>query len=140
MRKPAEFALHPVSFTAAQNAGLVRGHCTHVTDGDTIDVFLDLGFHNYAYETLRISGIDAPEIYRPSNAAEREAGQRARLRVGALCLGRPVLIRSYRDHQTFGRFVADVYVHPTEASDSSLPGDWRDLASILVEEQLVTPG
>jgi len=137
MRKPLEFEEHPISFTTAEFAGLTRGYCHHVTDGDTIDVFLDLGFHNYAYETLRIHGIDAPEIFRPKSDEEREAGERAKARVVELCLDRHVLVRSYKDRQTFGRFVADVYVPPS--GDPSDIEAWLDLSDVLVAENLALP-
>lgn len=126
-RKPKEFEEHPTSFTEAQDDGLVRGICLHVTDGDTADFLLDLGWLQYAYETVRLRGIDTPEIYRPENDEELAAGQEAKGFVESLVLDQPVLIRSYKDKTTFGRFVADVWYY----TDG---GNTRGLADRLREE------
>jgi hypothetical protein len=47
-RKPIEFTEHPSAFGDAQSQGLYRGHCRYVVNGDTYDVLIDLGFHDYA--------------------------------------------------------------------------------------------
>jgi endonuclease YncB( thermonuclease family) len=109
LRKPADFDKHPVPYEYAREKGIFRAHCHHVTDGDTIDVFVDLGLAKYAYETIRLAGRDTPEIFHPSSPAEREHGILARNRVEALLLERPCLIKTFRDQETFGRYVADVF-------------------------------
>jgi endonuclease YncB( thermonuclease family) len=49
-----------------------------VTDGDTIGVALDMGFHVYHRVALRIVGIDAPEVRLLKS---REAGEHVQLAV-----------------------------------------------------------
>lgn len=144
-RKPSEFAEHPASFGEAQQKGLCRAVCKYVTDGDTFDVLIDLGFNNYAYETIRLHDVDTPEIFRPKSEDERDLGLKAKYRVTELIFDKPLLIRSFRDKETFGRFVADVYVlydiefpgpFVVESVLASDAGTWLSLAEILKAEGL----
>ncbi len=122
MRKPKQFDDHPAPFEPP----VYRGVCTHVVDGDTFDLMIDLGLYQYAYESVRLAGIDTPEIFRPADETELARGHAAKAAVEALILDQPVLLRTHRDRTTFGRFVADV--HFLEG------GEWRDLATWLREE------
>ncbi len=121
-RKPIEFSEHPLTFDEARAQGFCRGHCRYVVDGDTFDMLIDLGFHNFAYETLRLHDVDTPEI----RGEERQRGLEAKARVEELILDRPVLVRSFKDQETFGRFVADVRYWTGSA--------WSDLGETLVSE------
>jgi endonuclease YncB( thermonuclease family) len=109
MRKPAEFENHPVSYQSARGEGFLRAFCKNVTDGDTFDFFIDLGLNQYAYDTIRLYNLDTPEIFHPSTKAELDHGLAARARAKGLILDRPVLLRSYKDAETFGRYVAEVF-------------------------------
>jgi micrococcal nuclease len=108
MRKPTEFETHPASYDMARSMGSFRAVCKNVTDGDTYDFFIDMGMGKYAYDTIRLQGLDTAEIFHPSNAAERAHGLAAKDRAMELILGRPVLIKTYKDVETFGRYVADI--------------------------------
>lgn len=46
-----------------------------VLDGDTIDVDIDLGFSLTLRQRIRLIGIDAPELTRPTERAEAEAAK-----------------------------------------------------------------
>jgi micrococcal nuclease len=109
VRKPAEFENHPTGFESARSIGCYRAVCKNVVDGDTYDVFIDLGMNQYAYDTIRLKDLDTAEIFHPSNPSERAHGMEAKSRAVALIDQKPVLIRSYKDTETFGRYVADVY-------------------------------
>lgn len=121
-RKPVEFDGHPMPYPGP----IFRAHVRHVVDGDTLDALVDLGFNAYAYVVVRLRSIDTPEIYRPQDEEEREAGHRAKARVEALVMDRPVRLKTWKDKTTFGRYVADVE-HYTD-------GEWRDLAGTLRAE------
>lgn len=108
MRKPSEFENHPASYDYARSIGCLRAFCKYVTDGDTFDFFIDLGLNQYAYDTIRLYNLDTAEIFHPSNAAEREHGLAAKARAIDLILNKPVLLKSYKDAETFGRYVAEV--------------------------------
>lgn len=136
-RKPLHFRKHPVSFSEAMAAGLFRGAGEGVIDGDTFDLFLDLGFYQYAYERIRLAGIDTPEIYGvPAESEEYRSGQKALSFVRGFVQDRPVLVRSL-EQETFGRFVADVYVRvddPMEEIEDRLDlggAVWCSLAELL---------
>lgn len=120
-RTPAEFVAHPSDFPG----GTFRAVCRQVIDGDTLDVLLDLGFSVYVYHTLRVAGIDTPEI-RSRDAEEKTRGFAAKERTRALVDGNPILVRSRPDPQTFGRYVADVSYQDE--------GTWKDLAETLKRE------
>lgn len=108
MRRPSEFENHPLPYDMARSTSGFRGFCKYVTDGDTYDVFIDLGMNQYAYDTIRLHGLDTAEIFHPRSEAERTHGLAAKARAEELILNKPVLIKSYKDAETFGRYVADV--------------------------------
>jgi micrococcal nuclease len=54
--------------------------CLRVVDGDTIKARVDLGFHIWVEKTIRIRGIDCPEV-RTKNLVEKRMGIRAKGRV-----------------------------------------------------------
>lgn len=51
-----------------------RVRVVRVLDGDTVEALIDLGFRTHRQETLRLYGIDAPEL----KSETRAAGQRAK--------------------------------------------------------------
>ena len=57
--------------------------CLRVIDGDTIKARVDLGFHIWSEKTIRVRGIDCPEV-RTKNLVEKRKGIRAKGRVVAL--------------------------------------------------------
>lgn len=97
-----------MSYEAARDAKYLRAFCRHVVDGDTLDAFIDLGLGKYAYDTIRLHDVDTPEIFHPINSFERQHGLKARDRVVALILNKPIIIQTFKDVETFGRYVADV--------------------------------
>lgn len=140
LRKPPMLARHPVSFADARAAGLTRGVCLHVVDGDTADFLLDLGWYHYAYTSLRLAGVDAAEI-RGGSAADRKRAAEARRRLAVLLKGRPVLVESHQETITFGRFIADVYAPATPGgarrSMRRVGGmEWLDVGKALLREGL----
>lgn len=46
-----------------------------VVDGDTLDINLDLGFHVWKRERIRLYGIDTPEIFGPNATEEGKAAK-----------------------------------------------------------------
>lgn len=122
MRKPVEFAQHPRTLSIMEFRAVVK----HVVDGDTLDVLCDLGFNQYTYITLRLRGINTPELVG-TRGAERDRALGARGRVAALVLDKPVFIQTYKDQVTFGRYVATVWFWDAE-------GRLTDLNRLLVAE------
>ena len=98
-----------------------------VVDGDTVDIWIDLGFSVRIKERVRMAGIDTPES-RTRNDREKIFGKRATARVEELL---PVgeefkaVSLSYDARGKFGRAMMDFY----------LP-DGQMLCQVLLDERL----
>lgn len=105
-----------------------------VHDGDTVRADVDLGFGVHHEVTLRLLGIQAPEVSGPGvSPEERVAGNAARLRLAALLAGRPVYVTTVRDRaEGRGRYLARLW---TESED----GIAVDVCAQLVIEGFATP-
>jgi micrococcal nuclease len=111
-----------------------------VIDGDTVDVILDFGFSLKQKMRLRLANIDTPEL-RSKDADERARAQAAKQFVMEKLFGddgdpndpKPVPLvvctlktRAGVERQTFGRYVAEVFVE--------VEGGWTSLNTMLVDE------
>jgi len=77
-----------------------------VVDGDTIHVRIDHGFHIYSHQTIRLMGIDTPEL----RGEERGRGLEAKKFVEEKILGKRVVLFTHKDKQgKYGRYLAKVY-------------------------------
>ena len=120
MPKPPAFDQWPAEIDPG--FGPYRGVVQKIIDGDTLYILLDGGFQVYSYHSIRLFGVNAPELYT-SDAAERERGRAARSFVESIAPpGTKCLVRTDKDHTTFGRYVASI-----------LLADGTDLASATVE-------
>lgn len=78
-----------------------------IVDGDTIIVDIDLGFGVWLREqSVRLSKINAPEI----RGATREAGLVAKDFLSKLILNKRVQIRTEKDDDKYGRWLATVLI------------------------------
>lgn len=77
---------------------------TRVIDGDTVEAQIELGFHVRTSQTLRLIGIDAPEMH----GDESEAGEKARKALSTLVEGHTVVIETH-EQGSFGRWLATIY-------------------------------
>jgi micrococcal nuclease len=103
-RKPSEFNAHFQQLPQITYRGIVK----FVYDGDTMDILVDLGLNIYHYLTIRLRGVDTPEM-KGVEPAEKKRAEKAKDFVIAAVLNKPVLITTYKDRSTFGRYVADVF-------------------------------
>ncbi|MBB4122532.1 thermonuclease family protein [Martelella radicis] len=115
-----------VSLTVARAediyAGPVRAEIVRIIDGDTIVVEARPWPGQIVETSVRIRGVDTPEL-RSSCEAERQAASIAKDYVVSLLReGETVQLRQIAGDKYFGRVVADV----------GLPDD-RDLSSLLLE-------
>jgi endonuclease YncB( thermonuclease family) len=81
-----------------------------ITDGDTVDLDLDLGFYSHIVrQRFRLYGINAPELHS-TKAKERALAIKARTRVMELLpLGSNVTIESFKadtQQDKYGRWLA----------------------------------
>jgi micrococcal nuclease len=103
-------------------------------DGDTFDVFVDVGFYVRMRMRLRLNGADAYETRGPERDRGLEAKRFAQRRLpeGAVILIKTIKIGKY------GRYVADVrYLHRhAEATLEKLLEHGTDLATQLLRAKL----
>lgn len=96
-----------------------RAHVERVIDGDTAIMLVDLGYNVRGQHSIRFMGVDAPEKFSGSPDT-RARGEAARLfvvewfNVHELHAPRdtaewPFIVRSEKDHQTFGRYIAEIH-------------------------------
>ena len=71
-------------------------------DGDTVDLRVDLGFKLYAETRFRLYGIDTPE------RGQKNHGQATALVNSLAPVGADVFIHSYKDPDTYGRWLAEI--------------------------------
>ena len=98
---------------------------TRVIDGDTVVGTVDLGFRTSHEITVRIMGIDAPEMKGPT----RQEGLAAKFYLADVAkanfsASRQFYIRTHRDKQTdsFGRWLGDLET-----------ADGRSIAEMMIE-------
>ncbi len=91
-----------------------RARIVRIVDADTVIASLDLGLHCFHTESLRVAGVNAPEV---RNADPTGAGRAAvnfvimwiaEAEDNALTGGWPFEIETMKDRQTFGRYVAHI--------------------------------
>ena len=99
-----------------------RARWVEVYDGDTIRAEVDLGLDTYHRLTLRLAGIDAPEMGTPEGAASKA-------HLSSLIADSPVLVRTIKDRkEKYGRYLAILLV-------TGLDGLLRD-----VNQRMITDG
>jgi endonuclease YncB( thermonuclease family) len=89
-----------------------RARPTRVVDGDTLYVEVDHGMHIFSVQSLRLSGVNAPELYRGTDE-EKAAGQAAKQFVQDWIANLPehkwpLVVRTDKDRRSFNRYVATV--------------------------------
>lgn len=88
-----------------------RAQPRHIVDGDTLDVYIDTGWHSYRIERIRLLGVNTSELRGP----EREAGVAAKLFVAQWLrdadtddLIWPLILQS-KMSDTFGRYLGTIW-------------------------------
>lgn len=80
---------------------------SRLIDGDTIEAVVDLGFDIKLRQIVRLAGINAPEVVGVS----KPAGQAATAFLASLIgPNSPVLFRTEKPHDKYGRYLAWVYL------------------------------
>lgn len=60
--------------------GIFRAQCSRVVDGDTVDLYVDAGFHNFHRGRFRIFGIDTHEL-NSKDPVERAKALEAKIKM-----------------------------------------------------------
>ena len=122
---PLEFRGASVPFPG----GLYRAYGLRAVDGDTITVVIDLGLAIYRTETIRVAGVNTPELHA-RDAGERAQATLAREFVAQRTEGQVFRVQTYkppRETEKYGRYLADVLL------------DTGSLAALLIAEGLGVP-
>jgi micrococcal nuclease len=81
---------------------------TKVIDGDTVDLYIDLGFHIRIELRIRMAHINAPEI-RSKDPNETTKGLKTKLYLIERIEGKEIIVRTFKDKtEKFGRILAVV--------------------------------
>ena len=82
---------------------------TRVIDGDTVEATVDCLFDVKIDLTLRLFGIDTPEL-TSKVPEERVTAKLAKLRLISLVEGKVIKIISYKEKEKYGRYLAELIV------------------------------
>lgn len=105
-------------FTKVPNAGestlfTYEAKVKKVVDGDTFKVRFDQGFNFERTETLRLRGLDCPELSTKEGVAAKTFVQ------SYIKEADRIIIRSSRDDK-YGRYLADLYIPSREKGDEDI--------------------
>ena len=100
-----------------------------VVDGDTLWVWLDLGFGDLARQDLRLRGIDTPEMDTPEGRSSR------RFVVDALAGCKRIVVSTSRPDK-YGRYLADVFYLPGETDAETIRAKGSFLNQQLLDASL----
>ena len=85
-----------------------RAQSQRVIDGDTIELYLDKGFREFAVERVRLAGINCPEVHGLTRVAGYAATEFTKAWIAAATPGAwPLTIATYKT-DSFDRYVAVV--------------------------------
>ena len=89
-----------------------RARIVRVIDGDTVEADIDLGFQVSLRATLRLTGIDTPEVRGPDRAEGLAATEYLNLLLEKLAgPERQVTVRTQRDRTgKYGRYLGELVV------------------------------
>jgi len=91
-----------------------------IYDADTLYLKLDLGFNLAWFRDTRLARINAPELRGP----ERPKGLISRDELKKMLpVGTKVIVQTFKDSGSFGRYIADIYV-PNEDGSTLCLNDW----------------
>ena len=88
-----------------------RAVCLRVIDGDTYEFDVDLGLHVHVHARVRLYLWSAYEMNTPEGRAAQVVAAALLLKPDA-----QLVIETHKDQQTFGRWLADVWVDGTPLS------------------------
>lgn len=100
-----------------------KAEVTEVVDGDTVRVDIDLGFHIWIRdETLRLYGIDAPELRgyggRRVTEDEKRRGRAAKAALIDKIEGREVELCTIKDKKgKYGRYLARLFLDGVDVNE-----------------------
>lgn len=108
-----------ISLASAEEFGPYRATITRVVDGDTLDAVVQVWPGITAQASLRLFGIDTPEL-KAKQTCERTLAQSARTALEQIASGKSVTIIVRRMDKYAGRYDASVNVDGMDLSSEML--------------------
>lgn len=108
LRPLLALALFSIPAAAGPIEGPVAAEVERVIDGDTVRVTARIWVGHRVSVSVRIAGVDAPEIYRPRCAAEKERAREAKAFVEQMLGAGEVTLFDVVNDKYGGRVVARV--------------------------------
>ena len=112
-----------------------------VVDGDTLLVLIDLGFNVWVEQRIRFRGINTAELVKdgiPSGEAPGRGEQAKQFVEEKLKDIEFIVIKTYKTDM-YGRFVADVFYHPTIKKKEEIAEKGFFFNAQLLEAELADP-
>ena len=107
--------------------GAYAADVLRVVDGDTVEMQVHVWLGQDIRTSVRLRGIDAPELHARCDA-ERRGAERAQERLRVLLAAGPVLVSNPSPDKYFGRVLAELRL-----------SDGRDVGRVLLAEGLARP-
>ncbi|MEL6371966.1 MAG: thermonuclease family protein [Pseudomonadota bacterium] len=109
-------------------AGPITAEVDRVVDGDTVRVNANIWVDQRVNVSVRLAGIDAPEIFRPKCPAEKQKGLAARDFINAIMGEQTIRLKDVQNGKYAGRVVGRIEL-----------ADGRDLGAVLIDADLAAP-
>jgi micrococcal nuclease len=93
-----------------------------VIDGDTYVLRIDVGFRSEVTATIRVRGFDAPELHGADHVRGEAAKAAAEKAFAGYSVPALVVVETYKDEQSFARWIADVYLDGYSIVDHLVKG------------------
>jgi micrococcal nuclease len=89
-----------------------KAEVIRVVDGDTLVLSFDLGFNVKIQETVRLYGINTPEISKVKKTSdEYKRGMAAKDALTNLLANETITVTTYKDSkEKYGRYLASIYL------------------------------
>ena len=113
---------------AAEFSGPAEGKVERVIDGDTVKMRVAIWIDQEVVVSVRLAGVDAPELFRPKCAAEKEKAQEAKAFVEEFLGSGEAVLHDIAHGKYAGRVVARI------------EGSSGDLGEALIAEGYAVAG
>jgi micrococcal nuclease len=114
---------------------IYKADLIRVVDGDTVELMIDQGFSNFTKQTMRLYGIDAPEMRTEAGKEAKEWLQEALQPLEAIYV-QTIQLSTKAKRDKYGRFLAVLYDFEPVLS----LGDRPKVNSCSINAQMIEAG
>lgn len=128
---------YEITKASAEDLYTYQAYVSHVIDGDTMEVVIDLGFGVWTTQKLRLRGLDSPEIVSKEGKEAKAfvekllgiSGERFTTTFTPRNKTIPILIKSFKSDK-YDRYLADIYFNDEYVNQKLLD---HGLATLMKE-------